>query len=190
MPYSGTLWYNPLIQLAHYYKPFFKVWNKTSAIYLFSASLIHQQYYHDHWPHFGVPGPIFSTINSSLLTMTVTYHCHVNCLSSFRECLVFCNFPLTISTMYQLTWMCPIPFHQNCFCLLVCHAEMNAILNKNAADIKGCSIYVALFPCNECTKLIIQAGIKEVIFYSDKYHNQPICTAARKLLDMAGIKYR
>ncbi|CAH3112728.1 unnamed protein product [Porites lobata] len=72
----------------------------------------------------------------------------------------------------------------------VCHAEMNAILNKNAADIKGCSIYVALFPCNECTKLIIQAGIKEVIFYSDKYHNQPICAAARKLLDMAGIKYR
>ena len=67
---------------------------------------------------------------------------------------------------------------------------MNAILNKNAADIKGCSIYVALFPCNECTKLIIQAGIKEVIFYSDKYHNQPICAAARKLLDMAGIKYR
>ena len=80
--------------------------------------------------------------------------------------------------------------HQNWFCLLVCHAEMNAILNKNAADIKGCSIYVALFPCNECTKLIIQAGIKEVIFYSDKYHNQPICTAARKLLDMAGIEYR
>ena len=42
------------------------VWNKTSAIYLFSATIIHQQYYNDHWPHFGVPGPIFSTINSSL----------------------------------------------------------------------------------------------------------------------------
>ena len=168
------------------------VWNKTSAIYLFSASLIHQRYYHDHWPHFGVPGPIFSTINSSLLTMTVTYHHHMNCLPSFRECLVFCNFPLTISTMHQLAKCVPFHSHsdQNCFCLLVCHAEMNAILNKNAADIKGCSIYVALFPCNECTKLIIQAGIKEVIFYSDKYHNQPICTAARKLLDMAGIKYR
>ena len=104
MPYSGTLWYNPLIQLAHYYKPFFMVWNKTSAIYLFSALLIHQQYYHDHQSHFGVPGPIFSTINSSLLTMNVTYHYHMNCLPSFRECLLFCNFPLTVSTMYQLTW--------------------------------------------------------------------------------------
>jgi dCMP deaminase len=37
----------------------------------------------------------------------------------------------------------------------VCHAEMNAILNKNSADVKGCTIYTALFPCNECTKLII-----------------------------------
>ena len=165
--------------------------NKTSAIYLRSAMLIHQQYYHDHQPHFGVPGPIFSTVNSSLLTMTVTYHHQVKCLPSFRQYLLFGNSPLTISTMYQLINLNVFhSSHQNCFCLLVCHAEMNAILNKNAADIKGCSIYVALFPCNECTKLIIQAGIKEIIFYSDKYHNQPICTAARKLLDMAGIKYR
>lgn len=40
----------------------------------------------------------------------------------------------------------------------VCHAELNAIMNKNSADVKGCSMYVALFPCNECAKLIIQAG--------------------------------
>ena len=53
----------------------------------------------------------------------------------------------------------------------VCHAEMNAILNKNSADVKGCSIYVALFPCNECSKLIIQSGISEVVFLSDKYHD-------------------
>lgn len=72
----------------------------------------------------------------------------------------------------------------------VCHAEMNAILNKNSADLKGCFIYVALFPCNECTKLIIQAGIKEVIYYSDKYHNQPQCKASRKLLDLARVNYR
>ena len=91
------------------------VWNKTSAIYLFSATIIHQQYYNDHQPHFGVPGPIFSTINSSLLTVTVTYHYHVNCLSSFRECLLFCNFPLTISTMYQLAWKCPIPANKTVF---------------------------------------------------------------------------
>ena len=40
----------------------------------------------------------------------------------------------------------------------VCHAELNAIMNKNSADVKGCTMYVALFPCNECAKLIIQAG--------------------------------
>ena len=78
----------------------------------------------------------------------------------------------------------------NALFLLVCHAELNAILNKNSADIKGCTIYVALFPCNECSKLIIQAGIKEVIFYSDKYHDLPNCQASRKLLNMAGVKFR
>ena len=52
--------------------------------------------------------------------------------------------------------------------MYVCHAEMNAILNKNSADVERCSIYVALFPCNECAKMIIQSGIKEVIYLSDK----------------------
>jgi dCMP deaminase len=47
----------------------------------------------------------------------------------------------------------------------VCHAEFNAILNKNEADVRGCTIYVTLFPCNECTKLIIEAGIAEIIYY-------------------------
>ncbi|XP_060134710.1 deoxycytidylate deaminase isoform X3 [Zootoca vivipara] len=72
----------------------------------------------------------------------------------------------------------------------VCHAELNAIMNKNSADVKGCSMYVALFPCNECAKLIIQAGIKEVIFMSDKYHDTLEMTAARRLFDLAGIIYR
>ncbi|XP_060134709.1 deoxycytidylate deaminase isoform X2 [Zootoca vivipara] len=71
----------------------------------------------------------------------------------------------------------------------VCHAELNAIMNKNSADVKGCSMYVALFPCNECAKLIIQAGIKEVIFMSDKYHDTLEMTAARRLFDLAGIIY-
>merc|ERR1719394_972897 len=53
--------------------------------------------------------------------------------------------------------------------MYVCHAEMNAIMNKNSASVEGCTMYVALFPCNECAKLIIQAGIKEVIYYSDKH---------------------
>lgn len=43
----------------------------------------------------------------------------------------------------------------------VCHAEMNAVLNKNSASAKNCRLYVALFPCNECAKLLIQAGIRE-----------------------------
>ena len=72
---------------------------------------------------------------------------------------------------------------------IVCHAEMNAILNKNSADVKGCTMYVALFPCNECAKLVIQAGIKEVIYCCDKYHEKPEFVASRCLLDMAGVKY-
>ncbi|XP_036156179.1 deoxycytidylate deaminase isoform X4 [Myotis myotis] len=72
----------------------------------------------------------------------------------------------------------------------VCHAELNAIMNKNSADVKGCTIYVALFPCNECAKLIIQAGIKEVIFMSDKYHDSEESTAARLMFDMAGVAFR
>uniref|UniRef100_A0A0E9VCT2 dCMP deaminase n=3 Tax=Anguilla TaxID=7935 RepID=A0A0E9VCT2_ANGAN len=51
-------------------------------------------------------------------------------------------------------------------------------------------MYVALFPCNECAKLIIQAGIKDVIYLSDKYHDKKEFTASRRLLDMAGILYK
>ncbi|XP_049899901.1 deoxycytidylate deaminase [Epinephelus moara] len=72
----------------------------------------------------------------------------------------------------------------------VCHAELNAIMNKNSADVKGCTMYVALFPCNECAKLIIQAGIKEVVYLSDKYHESPEMIASRRLLGMAGVQCR
>ncbi|XP_029950162.1 deoxycytidylate deaminase-like isoform X4 [Salarias fasciatus] len=72
----------------------------------------------------------------------------------------------------------------------VCHAELNAIMNKNSADVKGCTMYVALFPCNECAKLIIQAGLKEVVYLSDKYRDSPEMTASRRLLKMAGIHFR
>ena len=72
----------------------------------------------------------------------------------------------------------------------VCHAEMNAILNKNSADVKGCTMYVALFPCNECAKLVIQSGIAEVVYVSDKYRDKPEMVASRRLLDMAGVKHR
>ena len=63
----------------------------------------------------------------------------------------------------------------------VCHAEMNAILNKNEANITGSRMYVALFPCNDCAKLIIQSGIKEVIYLDDKYHDTEQTKASRIL---------
>ncbi|CAN0221274.1 unnamed protein product [Ascophyllum nodosum] len=72
----------------------------------------------------------------------------------------------------------------------VCHAEMNAILNKNSADVKDCVIYVALFPCNECAKLIIQSGIREVVYLSDKYHDTISMRASRRLFEMAGVRHR
>ena len=71
----------------------------------------------------------------------------------------------------------------------VVHAEANAILNADK-NTKGAKMYCGLFPCNECSKMIIQAGIKEVIYEDDKYHDQEIWQASRKILDMAGIKYR
>ena len=71
----------------------------------------------------------------------------------------------------------------------VVHAEENAVLNSNA-DVEGAKLYCTLFPCNECAKVIIQKGIKEVIFESDKYHDDDIWIASRKLLDLAGVKYR
>lgn len=72
----------------------------------------------------------------------------------------------------------------------VCHAELNAILNNIGMDLRGCKIYTALFPCNECTKAIIQSGIIEVIFLSEKYQGTDTDKAARRMLDNAGIKYR
>lgn len=74
--------------------------------------------------------------------------------------------------------------------LYVCHAEMNAVLNKNCSDVKGCAIYVGLFPCNECAKIIIQSGIKEVVYISDKHSHKAHTVAAKKLFDAVGIKYR
>jgi dCMP deaminase len=72
----------------------------------------------------------------------------------------------------------------------ICHAELNAILNNIGMDLKGCKIYTALFPCNECTKAIIQSGISEVIYLSDKYHGNDIFKASKIMLDKAGVKYR
>lgn len=75
--------------------------------------------------------------------------------------------------------------------LYVCHAEFNAILNtRNGSALNGCSIYVTLFPCNECAKAIIQTGIKEVIYLDNKYENSVETQASLKMLSLAGIKIR
>ena len=70
----------------------------------------------------------------------------------------------------------------------VVHAELNAILNARGKNLSGSVVYVALFPCNECAKAIIQSGIKEVVYLSDKYHDTPSTTASRRMLLAAGVK--
>lgn len=72
----------------------------------------------------------------------------------------------------------------------VCHAELNAILNNRGANLEGCRIYVTLFPCNECAKAIIQSGIKEVVYISDKYAMTKGTIASKKMFDAAGITLR
>ena len=74
--------------------------------------------------------------------------------------------------------------------LYVCHAELNAILNYTGINIKGAKIYTTLFPCNECTKAIIQKGMKEIIYMSDKYAATDTVIASKKMLDAAGVAYR
>ena len=75
--------------------------------------------------------------------------------------------------------------------IFVCHAELNAILNyRGTGSMKGAKVYVTLFPCNECAKAIIQSGIKEIIYLSDKYASTDSTIASKKMFDMTGVKYR
>ena len=73
--------------------------------------------------------------------------------------------------------------------LYVCHAELNAILNSNVS-VKGSRVYVTLFPCNECAKAIIQSGISEIIYMSDKYADTEGVRASKRMFDSAGVVYR
>lgn len=70
----------------------------------------------------------------------------------------------------------------------VCHAELNAILNAGGQSLFGARIFVALFPCNECAKAIIQSGIKEVVYISDKYAESESVIASKRMLTSAGVK--
>ena len=73
--------------------------------------------------------------------------------------------------------------------LYVCHAEFNAILNSGAKTLRDATIYVTLFPCNECTKAIIQCGIKKVVYLEDKYPDSDAVIASKRMMDMTGIEY-
>ncbi len=72
----------------------------------------------------------------------------------------------------------------------VCHAELNAILNSISRDLAGCSVYVALFPCNECAKAIVQSGIREVVYLEDKYADTDAVRASKLMFDHAGVSCR
>lgn len=71
----------------------------------------------------------------------------------------------------------------------VTHSELNAILNYRGGSLEGAKIYVSLFPCNECAKAIIQAGIKTIVYSSDKYAGTDSTKASKRMLDAAGVRY-
>jgi Deoxycytidylate deaminase len=71
----------------------------------------------------------------------------------------------------------------------VCHAELNAILNSINGSLKNCTLYVDLFPCNECAKAIIQSGIRRVVYLSDKYKDTDSTRASRRMFDEAKVEY-
>lgn len=71
----------------------------------------------------------------------------------------------------------------------VCHSELNAILNARGINLTGATLYVTLFPCNECSKAIIQSGIKKVIYESDKYADTDGVKASKRMFDECGIEY-
>jgi dCMP deaminase len=70
----------------------------------------------------------------------------------------------------------------------VCHAEMNAVLNSDFGRMTNCRMYVNLFPCNECAKMIIQAGIRQIIYLNDKYPDDEKFIAARRMFRLAGVE--
>ena len=72
----------------------------------------------------------------------------------------------------------------------VVHAELNAILNNRGKSLADSKIYVALFPCHECAKAIIQSGIKEVVYISDKYRDSVGVRASKRMFDAAGVTYK
>ena len=79
------------------------------------------------------------------------------------------------------------PYNRKYF--YVTHSELNAILNYRGGSLEGSKLYVTLFPCNECAKAIIQAGIKTLVYDCDKYASTPSVLASKRMLDSAGVRY-
>ena len=73
--------------------------------------------------------------------------------------------------------------------LYIIHAELNSIINSNSYNLKNCSLYTTLFPCNECAKSIIQVGIKKIYYLNDKYKDTDSNIAARRMFDAADVEY-
>ncbi|MCD7737044.1 MAG: dCMP deaminase family protein [Lachnospiraceae bacterium] len=71
----------------------------------------------------------------------------------------------------------------------VVHSELNAILNYRGGSLEGAKLYVSLFPCNECAKAIIQAGIKTVVYDDDKYEGSVSVLLSKRMMDAAGVRY-
>lgn len=73
--------------------------------------------------------------------------------------------------------------------LYVCHAELNAILNYSGSHIRGATVYTTLFPCNECAKALIQAGVKRVVYLDDKYSDSDSVQASKLMFKMTGVAF-
>ena len=88
----------------------------------------------------------------------------------------------------EFTWTRDMDISDNKY-LYSTHSELNAILNYRGGSLEGAKLYVTLFPCNECTKAIIQSGIKTIVYDCDKYGDTPSVIASKKMLDATGVRY-
>ena len=71
----------------------------------------------------------------------------------------------------------------------IVHSELNAILNYRGGRLEGSKMYVTLFPCNECAKAIIQAGIRTLVYDDDKYAGTANVIASKRMLKAAGVNF-
>lgn len=115
------------------------------------------------------------------------------CLADFHNRIIGCGYNGLPSHLdeskFPTSRDSSLPYNATKYAYTI-HAEMNALLNCTVYDLKDSKLYVTLFPCCDCVKMILQKGISEIIYLSDKYHDEPHYIASRKLLDEAGITYR